>query len=273
MISINTFNIFRRGSRTYFYSSLLLPGDIRDDVFVLYSFVRTADDFVDSIPQQKKEFKKFKTECINALNWKKTSHPVLKPFMALLKKRGFKKEWVISFLSAMEQDLQKKQYHNISEVEEYMYGSAEVIGLMMASIMGLPKQAFPYAKMLGRSMQFINFVRDIEEDLTLGRVYLPGDELKQSGLKNLNFSYTFKHPELFRSFIFKQISHYRKWQEQAEPGYVYIPKRYLRAIKTAADLYKRTGVEIEKDPFVVYRKKVRPSYFNIAYTAGKNTFL
>jgi 15-cis-phytoene synthase len=56
------FEIFKKGSTTYFYSSLLFPKDVREDIFILYAFVRTTDNFVDTVPQQKKEFKKFVKE-------------------------------------------------------------------------------------------------------------------------------------------------------------------------------------------------------------------
>ena len=61
MVTKKLFNIFKKGSRTYFYSSLFFPNGVRGDVFRLYAFVRRADDFVDSIPQQKEKFYKSTT--------------------------------------------------------------------------------------------------------------------------------------------------------------------------------------------------------------------
>ena len=69
-------------------------------------------------------------------------------------------------------DIKKKEYNSLEETLEYIYGSAEVIGFFMAKIIGLSDESLYYAGRLGRSMQYINFIRDIEEDNNLGRRYL-----------------------------------------------------------------------------------------------------
>ncbi len=73
----------------------------------------------------------------------------------------------------MEHDLSESSCETLEDVLTYIYGSAEVIGLFMARIMDLDEASFPYAAMLGRAMQYINFIRDIAEDNELGRRYLP----------------------------------------------------------------------------------------------------
>jgi phytoene synthase len=85
----------------------------------------------------------------------------------------------------MQMDIDKREYKTLDDTLEYIYGSAEVIGLFMAQIMGLPEEAHDFAKMQGRAMQFINFIRDIDEDITLGRRYFPTQDLKEFSLANL----------------------------------------------------------------------------------------
>jgi phytoene synthase len=264
------FSIFRKGSRTYFYSSLFFPMHIRREVFILYGFVRKTDNFVDVVPQDRAGFYDFKQKYYQAKSGKETGDIVIDSFVQLAKKKGFEDEWVDAFLHSMELDLTKTRYETLDEVIEYIYGSAEVIGLMMAKIIGLPKESFEYAKYLGRAMQYINFIRDIAEDLELGRVYFPQTDLQQHGLDNLTFDYVKQHPEQFRDFIQAQLDRYCRWQEKAEEGYRLIPKRYLISIKTASEMYHWTGEQIAHHPFIVYECKVKPMISKIILTVFSN---
>jgi phytoene synthase len=158
----------------------------------------------------------------------------------------------------MEMDLSHKVYETLDETLEYIYGSAEVIGLFMAKILGLPERSYDHAKFLGRSMQYINFIRDINEDNNLNRLYFPREELNRFQLENLRYEYVQDHQESFIGFINEQLDRYCGWQEWAEIGYNYIPKRYLIPIKTASEMYKWTARKIHEDPFIIYQFKVKP---------------
>lgn len=264
------FSIFRKGSRTYFYSSIFFPLHIRKEVFILYGFVRKTDNFVDIIPQDGSGFYDFRKKYYQAKQGKPTGDIVIDSFVRLAKRKGFKDEWVDAFLHSMELDLNKSSYETIEEVLEYIYGSAEVIGLMMAKIIGLPEESFEHAKYLGRAMQYINFIRDIAEDLELGRTYFPQTDLRRHGLVNLTFEYVKDHPDDFTRFIQTQLDRYCHWQEQAEEGYYFIPKRYLISIKTASEMYHWTAEQIEKHPFIVYDMKVKPMISKIILTVFSN---
>jgi phytoene synthase len=266
MINKKLFSIFKQGSKTYFYSSLFFPTYAKKDVFSLYGFVRKADNYVDSIPQDINGFYEFKEKYYKAINGNKTNDIVIDSFVELANKKGFNPEWTEAFLKSMESDIMKSRYENIGDTIDYIYGSAEIIGLYMAKIMDLPNEALYYAKYLGRSMQYINFIRDISEDLKLGRIYMPGDEMKKHGLISLDYDYTKTVPEKFSSFIHEQLKHYCKWQHIAEEGYKYIPKRYLIPVKTASEMYNWTAEKIYKNPFMVYHKKIKPQVSQIIST-------
>jgi 15-cis-phytoene synthase len=264
------FSIFRKGSRTYFYSSLFFPMHIRQEVFILYGFVRKTDNYVDVIPQNKEGFYEFKEKYYQAKNGKQNGDIVIDSFVSLAKRKGFEDEWVEAFLHSMELDLIKKSYETLDEVLEYIYGSAEVIGLMMAKIIGLPKESFEHAKYLGRAMQYINFIRDIAEDLELGRVYFPQEDLRNNGLENLTYKHVRERPEKFTAFLQTQLDRYCQWQEKAEEGYHFIPKRYLISIKTASEMYHWTAEQITHHPFIVYDVKVKPMISKIILTVFSN---
>jgi 15-cis-phytoene synthase len=262
-------HIFKSGSKTYFTSSLFFPPAVKEDVFKLYAFVRVADNLVDQVPPDREGFEKFVDGYRESRSRGPTGDLVIDSFVELAGRLEFDPAWTDAFLHSMALDLQKSNYKSLAETLEYVYGSAEVIGLYMARILGLPERAYPYAMLQGRAMQFINFIRDIREDQDLGRVYLPLDGRDP---KLLTEGEARKKPAEFQAFIRSMLDHYGAWQEEAGKGYAYIPWRYLVPIKTAADMYRWTAGVIARDPFVVFSRQVKPSRGRILLTVFRNFF-
>jgi phytoene synthase len=259
--------VFKKGSKTYFTSSLFFPPEMRRDVQILYAFVRVADNFVDAVPQDAAGLADFRDRYRRSLEGIKSGDPIIDDYVDLARRKRFDAGWTEAFLGAMNADLSRHAYDSLDEVLSYIYGSAEVIGLFMARIMGLPDTALPYAQLLGRAMQYINFIRDIDEDLRLGRRYLtPGP----AGALVLDPDHAAAQPEEFRCFIDYHLSLYKGWQEQAEKGMAMIPRRYRIPIRTASDMYRWTARRIEDDPWIVFRRKVKPARSRIMLAALGN---
>lgn len=261
-------NIFKTSSNTYYYSHLFFPKEIKKDVFTLYSFFRKIDDLIDNLPQDKKRFLKIKNAFIK-------DKPLIgdneyNQFLFLINKYKIKKSLTNKFFRSMSTDLSKKEYLSQKEITTYMEGSAEVIGIIISKILNLNSKAYVYAKLLGRSMQYLNFIRDINEDLSLGRTYFPKSELKKFNLNSLDYQYILSSKKNYIFFIHAQINIFNQWVKKAECGYTYIPLKYLIAIKTSTDMYKWTAKKIQEDPFIVYRKKVKPSKFRVLLTGFIN---
>jgi phytoene synthase len=285
-------NIFRNGSTTYYWSSKFFPKGIRDDVFKLYSFVRVVDDMVDSIPADIQRFNRIlkrwttvkkqllKNQLLAPLDGS-VEERVLANMAYIVHRFDCDTDWVDAFLASMKMDIDNRSYSTIDDTIDYMYGSAEVIGLFMVKILNLPGQGIGsgkpesevmhYARMQGRAMQYINFCRDIAEDIELGRCYFPDRTLKKHGLKDLSKSTAQKNKDSFRKFMIEQIELYETWQEEADKGLGYIPKRLRIPLQTATDMYNWTAEEIKKDPFIVYEKKLKPNKSRVIKTAAKNT--
>ncbi len=267
------YDTFRAGSTTYFNSSLFFPAPVRRDVFTLYGFVRVADNFVDRVPQDGEGFRGFVAAYRGAAQGRPAGEPIIDGFVELAGRKGFDPAWTEAFLHSMELDLSKANYDTEEETLEYIYGSAEVIGLFMARIMDLPDASLPHARLLGRAMQYINFIRDLDEDRGLGRRYLPLQATPLAALaveQGIDLQTARRQPEAFRGFLRHHLSLYKEWQAQGEQGYRYIPRRYRIAVKTAADMYNWTARRIEKDPLVVFRRKVKPSRGRILLQAAAN---
>lgn len=253
------YSIFKKGSKTFFTASLFFPKQVKNDVFALYAFVRVADDLIDSIPQKVEEFHAFKNKYLEALKGIPSHDTVIDSFITVKEKYHFPDEWVEGFLHSMEMDITKHNYETMKELELYLYGSAEVVGLMMCRILGIEEKAYSFAQSLGRAFQYVNFIRDIKEDIELGRRYVPQEELRKFGLEELTKEYCTQHPEEFSRFIETQLSIYMKWQKLGEQGYPYIKKRFRIPIKTAADMYAYTAEVIKKNPLIIFERKIKPS--------------
>jgi phytoene synthase len=163
-------------------------------------------------------------------------------------------EYGESFLAAMRSDIVKHRYISYSELEQYMYGSAGVVGYMMAYVIGFhDPRALEYAKTLGYAMQLTNFLRDINADyVELGRVYMPEDELARFGLSDDAIAQKKWSPE-FRSFMQFQVN--RAWALYTEGNKclpLLSPKGRF-AYQMASVLYSRILTKLEQqdnNPFI-----------------------
>ncbi len=154
---------------------------MRQPVCSIYGFVRFADEIVDTFIGYPQEYllKKFSADTYEAIEHKISLNPILNSFQKVVHEYNIEIELIDAFLDSMEMDLDKKTYFNQSELEKYILGSAEVVGLMCLRVFtnGDEKQykhLTPYAMKLGSAFQKVNFLRDLKADYKdLGRTYFP----------------------------------------------------------------------------------------------------
>ncbi len=152
----------------------------RDPIYAIYGFVRYADEIVDTFHHHNKAelFSSFKQDTYKAIELGISLNPVLHSFQLTINKYKIPHQLIEAFLKSMEMDLDKNKYEQHS-YEEYIYGSAEVIGLMCLMIfcegdIDKYNKLTPFARSLGSAFQKINFLRDIKSDFQeRGRVYFP----------------------------------------------------------------------------------------------------
>jgi phytoene synthase len=186
--------ITRKYSTSFSMAVALLDGSIRQDIYNIYAFVRVADEIVDSFNTYPQEelFNRFEEELWYGLKHGISSNPVINAFQHTVKIYNIQTELIKAFLKSMRADLTKKVYSNQQEIDEYIYGSADVVGLMCLTIFVKGDQhEYNRLKMsaikLGSAFQKVNFLRDLKQDYEeLDRTYFP--ELDVS-----NFSESDKH--------------------------------------------------------------------------------
>lgn len=179
-----SYDISKRTTKKYSTSFSLgimaLKPSIRNAIYAIYGYVRLADEIVDSFHDYDKQnlLTRFKTETDWALQDGISLNPILQSFQETVKKYNIDKSLIDQFLFSMEMDLQNIDY-NSELYNEYIYGSAEVVGLMCLQVFtqGNKEQyeeLKPYAQKLGSAFQKINFLRDLKDDYqVLGRTYFP----------------------------------------------------------------------------------------------------
>jgi len=159
----------------------LLSKDFRWAVFATYGFVRVADEIVDTFHGYNKErlLADFKSQTYQAIQEGISTNPVLHSFQLAANQFGIENNLIEPFFKSMEEDLDTTS-HDASSYDEYIYGSAEVVGLMCLKIFcngnnNQYDELVPYARSLGAAFQKVNFLRDIKSDVEeRGRVYFPG---------------------------------------------------------------------------------------------------
>ena len=260
MIDAQSREIFRQGSRTYYFSSMFFPEPYKSDVFTLYAFVRKADDFVDAIPQDEQGFNEFESAFWRALAGAPTpeTNSIILNFVSLVRRVNIPEDWIRAFLTAMRLDIYKKRYASIDETCHYMYGSAEVIGLMLMRIFKLEPDSEQGARLLGRAMQYINMIRDVAEDIELGRQYLPIDEYAQYGLRSdvpLSKEVALDCPSAFSRYMRAQLQRQMGWMALARKSFRYLPRSLRIPVSTASQMYDWTAAQIMADPLIVWQNR------------------
>lgn len=171
---------------TSFSSAIkLLHVDLQTPIYNVYGFVRFADEIVDTFHDFDKGalLQQFKTETFRAIEEGISLNPILHSFQLTVRQYGIDVQLIEDFFKSMELDLNKSKY-NKAEYEEYIYGSAEVVGLMCLHVFCEgDRRTFDelkcYAQSLGAAFQKVNFLRDLKADYEgLERVYFPGCDFR-----------------------------------------------------------------------------------------------
>ena len=218
----------------------MLSPTIQEAIYSIYGFVRFADEIVDSFHDFDKEIliKDFENEYYKAIHSGISLNPILNSFQKTVTKYAISDDLIQAFLKSMKLDLIKKGYESKEEYEEYIYGSADVVGLMCLKVFvnGNLQQyeaLKPEAMRLGSAFQKVNFLRDLKDDnLLLSRNYFPDFDLN-----------TFD--ESAKKKIIAEIEDDFKVAHQ---GILKLPKEAQFGVYTAFVYYKKLLSKLENTP-------------------------
>jgi phytoene synthase len=165
------------------------------------------------------------------------------------------------FLASMRMDLTVTDYPDRAALDRYMHGSAEVIGLQLLPVLGTvaPREdAAPYAAALGKAFQLTNFLRDIDEDLQRGRVYLPADELASQGVDRdvLTWCHARRRTDIrVRRALVEQHAITRRIYDYARRGIQTLQPRSRPCVTAAQILYSEILDRIEQIDYAIFNQR------------------
>lgn len=176
--------ITKEHAKTFYFASRFLEPNKRQAAYSVYSVCRTADDSVDRRSGSPADRITEVEERINAAYFRKDSAgPLIAAFRQTVEQYRIPQVYFKKLTRGMRMDLEKNRYNNFRELYRYCYRVAGVVGLIMLKIFGYSdRHAEKYAVDLGIAMQLTNIMRDIKEDFSMGRIYLPRDEMRRLDL-------------------------------------------------------------------------------------------
>lgn len=245
-------NVTKTYSTSFSSAVRLLSPSIRQDIYNIYGFVRFADEIVDSFHDYNKEqlFERFEQDLEAALLHKISLNPVLNSFQHTVNKYDIPNELIAAFMKSMKLDLTKSTYNTQEEYNEYIYGSADVVGLMCLQVFvngdktkyDLLKNA---AMRLGSAFQKVNFLRDLKADFeVLNRTYFPetdlnhlNEESKMKIIREIEDDFKAGYEGIMKLPIEAKFGVYT--------AYVYYGKLLTRLSKTPSEEIKNTRIRVK----------------------------
>ena len=176
--------ITRREAKNFYYAFLTLPARRRRAIYVAYSFCRYCDDSVDAERSDAEKLRMLAElrDKLNRCYQGQADEPLFLGLADVSRQYDIPQEYFREVLAGVESDLVKNRYQNFEELSRYCYQVASVVGLICLQIFGYKDaRARQYAIDLGLAMQLTNIARDVKEDLSFDRIYLPQDELARFG--------------------------------------------------------------------------------------------
>ena len=227
-------------STSFSMAVYMLSPSIRDAIYSIYGFVRFADEIVDSFHGFDKEslITEFEAEYYKTSKRGISLNPILNSFQLTVKQYNISDDLIQAFLKSMKLDLFKSDYNSKAEYDDYIYGSADVVGLMclkvfVAGDIERYNQLKVEAMRLGSAFQKVNFLRDLKDDnLVLNRNYFPGVDLNS-------------FDEKAKMAIISEIKEDFKIAYQ---GIVKLPIEAKFGVYTAYVYYKKLLTKLENTP-------------------------
>lgn len=264
----------KKYGKGYYKATFLFPRALREDVWTLYQFVRLPDEIVDNkaegvagdmkadadLAQWENEWK-----CVLEIGHSE-HNVVIDDFIKIVRKYNIPTQYISDYFTAMRQDLTKRTYATYAEIEQYMHGSATVIGYMMSYIIGFAKDntvdivhVLEHARALAEAFQMTNFLRDIADDYKdRGRIYIPQEDMTRFGVSESHIAGGIVGKgadDAWKKLMQYEIERTRALYAKGVAGIVYLDPRGRKAVYAAALIYKEILDMIERNSYDVFSKR------------------
>lgn len=263
-----------KSGSSFYYSFLFLPHEQREAITALYAFCREVDDVVDECtdPQLAQTKLLWWRMEIDNLYQGKPEHPVTKSLAVALEHYDLSREHFEEIIDGMQMDLEQSRYATFAELSLYCHRVASVVGLLAAEIFGYSnRRTLKYAHKLGTAFQLTNILRDVREDFTRGRVYIPQDEMQRFGVTETMLNAEKLTPELSRLFAF-QAERAEQYFSEAMSLLPEEDRYQQRCGLIMSAIYHATLQELIDDGYHVLEHRVRLTPLRKLWLAWKTLF-
>ena len=246
----------RRHDPTYYWATRRLPRDKRPATHALYGYVRTADEIVDGPHRppdpaaRRAALDAWEAELRRGLEQGRSPHPVVGALVDAGARHDLPLGELGAYMTSMRADLEPVRMGTWAELETYMHGSAGSVGRIMAPLLGVPERHHAEFGRLGLAFQLTNFIRDVREDVGLGRVYLPQEDRERFGVAPADLEGS-RASAAVRALLAHEVARARSLFAEAGAAIAATPASVRPGIRLACSVYERVLDRVEAVDFDV----------------------
>jgi len=238
--------LLKGGSRSFFAASLLLPSSVRAPAAALYAFCRLADDAIDLQEDKQAALADLRARLASAYAGNPAPIPADRALAEVVDAFAIPRALPEALLEGLAWDAAGRRYETMAELHEYAARVAGAVGVMMALIMGTrDHDALARAADLGSAMQLTNICRDVGEDFSAGRVYLPLAWLREAGLDADALFHRPHFSPALGSVVARVLAEAERLYARAETGIAALPRSCRPGIAAARHIYAEIGRAVE----------------------------
>ncbi len=249
------------GSKSFYFATRFFPPHLAAAAHAVYWFCRYTDDLVDECenPQQGRRdldaWQAALESCVKS-GHTECQHPVLQVFLDTARRYEIPLEYAFELIEGMRMDLNQTRYESFDELRLFCYRVASVVGLMMCWVIGFNRpedrdRALPYAIDLGIAMQLTNILRDIDEDLQRGRIYLPLADMRRFEVSVEDLE-TRQNTGKFKQLMQFQAERAQSYYEKGNAGIGMLHPDGRFAVEIASSVYHEILVRLQASKFDVF---------------------
>ena len=244
--NINSKEVFKAGSKSFSLAARFFPQELEEGATHIYHWCRHCDDVIDDgVGDKTLLLEELQEETIKV--WNPQESKLGPPFASLRKaveRHKIPSFYALELLEGMKMDVTNYQYRTYRELKLYCYRVAGTVGLMMTHAMGIYDQkALKMAASMGIGMQLTNIARDIKEDYSLQRIYIPQEWLLEKNISDSDLM-SKKHRGDLLVIQKRLISEAEKYYHEGKQGLIYLPWRAALAVHIAHLFYREIGRKI-----------------------------
>lgn len=247
-----------KSGSSFYYSFFFLDKQQRKAITALYAFCREVDDIVDSDMDENVARVKLQwwRDEISNLFKDQPQHPVTKALLPHIKTYDLAEEYFQEIIDGMQMDLEQHQYTTFEELSLYCYRVASVVGLLSAEIFGYQdRMTLKYAHNLGMAFQLTNIIRDVHEDATRHRIYIPDEDIKRFGLTRDDII-NLRDSKQFRELMAFEAQRAQDFYQKAFGLLPEIDRYSQRCGLIMAAIYRSTLNEVIHDGYAVLKHRI-----------------